>query len=1730
MKNNFTSLVKSLIFILCFSSISIVQAQDSLQLNLVSLQNLVAENQTNYTVDVTVKDFNDLLASQFMINWDPNVLTIESIPYVTDQLGGFDQFSIAIPSETYEMIPGRVTVAWTSNSGTKQSLPDDTKLFTMNFTVVGIPCSWTGLNLYETSGFGLEAIDDDFINLGIKMEEFPVEVAGPGCSQFSSALACNDKVDITIYPGETEQPVFPSDFLEGGPYNYSNMMVSPTSVSCNEVGEIITYTVTDVVNDNSCWGYINVLGPNCGEFITNLACNDDVYFSLNPNLTDTPISADAILEGGPYNYSNMVVAPATVSCEDLGNTIKVTVTDQTTGNACWGQLTVFGPHCENFNSTLVCTDKINVSIPPWGGGATLTPEMLLEGGPYNYSEMTVFPEKVYCDDIGTSVFATVTDNTTGNSCWSEIITEDKLAPVAIAKANIVVALSDDGSASPYTAKLYAQSVDNGSHDNCTPVSFSPEFWEFDCSDLGENTITLEVIDDYGNVGTVWTDVTVELKGTHTLSCPEDIVINCDIDIEDDEMLENILGQATIGDNCAVRYTDTYGFDANNDGDLNDTYILNGEEINESFSACTEGTILRTWSLTGSANKCEQVIGVLGNDFVFDGTTMIDWPYSKNAIIDLEDNDSGASCDSSCGLIDPDDITLDYDGDGNLRSVTIVNTCEVNLCEEPYFALGGCSLVGYSVEKDYFNIGNGDLRILLHYTVIDWCQFDPNLPDAGGIWEYTVNAYITGGASSVNLFTGDVSGNKGESVCVPVKVSNFNDIESFQGSLNWDPTIAQFDKVSNFNLPGLNSSSFGLNNSDNGKLSFIWIDNTGTTPITLTDNQKVFDVCYNVIGDSGESTAVAFSNDPTNLEASSNLQQLQITTSNGSITVGSSNCANDTKSPTPYCLNLSTAVMSSNSVGENSVELWAIDFNAGSFDNCTSEENLRYTFSNVNPDLDASFDTRSSSKVYKASDFGNASSIQITEKIYVWDENDNYDFCQVTLKLVNPEGSTDDDTVVFKFGDHAVVPGSSICVPLVVQNFSNIETFQGSVSWDPNVVSYKNVQNFNAPGLSAASFGETGVDNGTLPFVWFDGTGSTPLTLPDNSTLFEVCFDAVASAGTSSFVKVVDDANVRVEVTKPSPIGVVDHISLFGSISIIDGNCPFSADDIIWPTAELNVNTPSTNLSPDDLLLIAGIEITDVQPTYIITTECEGFVFHTYSDQVFNEAAGKVKILRTWTVLDWFSGQTFSFVQTIRNYIDGNLICDFLPNSAPFGDCDSGHTSSDDVEWPDDLFIADHRITPAELVATSGVDVEDSKPIFYNVPDVYNATYQDFIGILSQTNLVIDRVWTVTRSDLAGKTWTYTQVIDVDLEQFGNLVTVNTISARPVPDVSLNASDQTNLEGLAYVEGSVDPTKEDVLRNGLNIKDLMMIQANVLNQLELNQFEEMAADVNGDNSITAIDVFELESILLGLSGEEMTDWMFSDVTSEIESGVEPKGHYIAVKAGDVDDSADLGFGSPAYETETLIIQDQLLNQGEKYFVPLYVGNDIEALGTELNLTFDNDVVEITKVTSDQVFGSISFNIINDNRIAMITENFDLSVESINKDTPLLTIELTAKKNGLLKNVFGVSEIDESFILDADFNLIKIDGVIEGEIGVGFEDLDITLAVDVYPNPVVNNLILSIESEIQHNDVLFELYNMRGQRVLSAINTYQFDVNDLTSGMYIYKVTIDNKFISGRIMKE
>jgi hypothetical protein len=93
---------------------------------------------------------------------------------------------------------------------------------------------------------------------------------------------------------------------------------------------------------------------------------------------------------------------------------------------------------------------------------------------------------------------------------------------------------------------------------------------------------------------------------------------------------------------------------------------------------------------------------------------------------------------------------------------------------------------------------------------------------------------------------------------------------------------------------------------------------------------------------------------------------------------------DKKAPTPYCVGISTALMTPEA--GNLVELWAKDFNLGSFDNCTQEHWLRYTFGEVPPVLELIDEEHCFQPVWDDRD--NCVPLRDAETGYIVSEEDN----------------------------------------------------------------------------------------------------------------------------------------------------------------------------------------------------------------------------------------------------------------------------------------------------------------------------------------------------------------------------------------------------------------------------------------------------------------------------------------------------------------------------------------------------------------------------------------------------------------------------------------------------------------------------------------------------------------------------------------------------------------------
>ena len=111
-----------------------------------------------------------------------------------------------------------------------------------------------------------------------------------------------------------------------------------------------------------------------------------------------------------------------------------------------------------------------------------------------------------------------------------------------------------------------------------------------------------------------------------------------------------------------------------------------------------------------------------------------------------------------------------------------------------------------------------------------------------------------------------------------------------------------------------------------------------------------------------------------------------------------------------------------------------------------------------------------------------------------------------------------NAVTVSAGSVAAVPGSNVCVPFTVENFTDIAGMQFIVEYDPTVVTFTGTQNFNpnANNLDGASFNET--SPGTIVFLWTDFTAAGS-TLPDGAVFFEMCFDVIGNLGDQSPVDI-----------------------------------------------------------------------------------------------------------------------------------------------------------------------------------------------------------------------------------------------------------------------------------------------------------------------------------------------------------------------------------------------------------------------------------------------------------------------------------------------------------------------------------------------------------------------------------------------------------------------------------
>ncbi|MBK9149499.1 MAG: T9SS type A sorting domain-containing protein [Saprospiraceae bacterium] len=547
---------------------------------------------------------------------------------------------------------------------------------------------------------------------------------------------------------------------------------------------------------------------------------------------------------------------------------------------------------------------------------------------------------------------------------------DKTPPTPIAKRDIVIGLVPGFDADGFPdgqAKLFAKDVDNGSHDNCTEVridirrpkgpdcgneglitnpatgarhnnnltfsnrvnmpNYSPndtdggEFVKFCCADLealdvdangdgvideldrGYVEVIIRVWDDgnmngiIGDAGDNWNEtwafVKVEQKVPPVITCPPDATIHCDWAIQTSTTDRPVTG---------IDFTKTglptaYGVCRNPEIRFRDVLQLN---------QCGIGTITRTFTVVENnvSRQCQQRITVLPS------TSQQQW------------------------VVTPPSASVPEVGcDGPTEAQIKAN--------QPTWVNGPCDVIGISTKKWEFEFEDGVCKKwVVEYKLVNWCTNEERGPYTK-MFVYKDVVPPTFENCRDTMF--GVDANCEIRFLTLTKRASDTGGCTENGWIKWQIFVDLWaDGTDDYEWSSFLPVGNDVNNANTGNFQAIQDNNgNGIKDIYVAPTSNGGMVTIRI----PEPIVGKMSNHKITWKATDGCHN--------HVTCHEQFMVVDKKPPTPVCVPLSSALMADpdgSGPMRPMVELWAIDFNVKSFDNCTDEEDLLFTFDNTAPQV------------------------------------------------------------------------------------------------------------------------------------------------------------------------------------------------------------------------------------------------------------------------------------------------------------------------------------------------------------------------------------------------------------------------------------------------------------------------------------------------------------------------------------------------------------------------------------------------------------------------------------------------------------------------------------------------------------------------------------------------------------------------------------------------------------
>lgn len=637
-----------------------------------------------------------------------------------------------------------------------------------------------------------------------------------------------DKRTFYVTPVQAVSPIAGAEYFYDSDPGFGNGTAVALTPTGNLDEFIIDLSTVDVTCDFHDF-YIRLINEDGTWSLYDYGLEIEVFDNADPtivvydNITvELDVNGEASIDindvdNGTFDDCELVSvvlnqAQFDYTCADLGtNTVTITATD---AEAKVSTQDVTITVADNIDPVAVA-QNISVNLDA-NGTASFTADDLENGSTDNCSivsrsvDITTFD----CSNLGpNTVNYTVTDADGNSNTVSAVVTViDNTIPTATTQ-NITVSLDTNG-----TTSVVPDDIDL-STDNCTIVSKSLDITSFDCSNLGDNIVTLTVTDQSGNSNSATATITVEDPIAPTV-----ITQNITVQLNEFGIISIEASDIENGssDNCTISSSslDVTSFNCDDLGDNTVTLSVT-DQSNNTGTATAVVTVVDVTNPTAVAQNITVELDASGNASII--ASEVDNGSADNCSIDTRSLDISSF---DCTMIGSNTVTLTVtDISSNSNSTTAVVMVEDNIAPT-------VSTQNITVQLD----ANGNATISetdIENNVTDNCGIASSVLDTNS---FDCNDL---GANTVTLTVTDSNGNVTSTPATVTIEDNINPLAvtqniTLQLDANGDASIAttDIDNGSSDNCEiassSLDKSSFNCNDLGVNNVILTVTDSSGNT--------------------------------------------------------------------------------------------------------------------------------------------------------------------------------------------------------------------------------------------------------------------------------------------------------------------------------------------------------------------------------------------------------------------------------------------------------------------------------------------------------------------------------------------------------------------------------------------------------------------------------------------------------------------------------------------------------------------------------------------------------------------------------------------------------------------------------------------------------------------------------------------------------------------------------------